>query len=80
VDEAVDMKDCDIYSYKSDLEDDPFGEEGSVWSFNYFFYNKKLKRLLYLCCQAISRQAHDSDSTSDFEDNYDYVAGSLEDV
>ena len=30
-------------SYKSDMESDPFGEKGSVWSFNYFFYNKKLK-------------------------------------
>jgi hypothetical protein len=34
-------------SYKSDLESDPFGEKGSVWSFNYFFYNQKLKRILY---------------------------------
>ena len=25
------------------MESDPFGEKGSVWSFNYFFYNKKLK-------------------------------------
>ena len=30
-------------SYKSDMESDPFGEKGSVWSFNYFFYNRKLK-------------------------------------
>jgi hypothetical protein len=37
-------------SYKSDLESDPFGEKGSVWSFNYFFYNKKLKRILYFRC------------------------------
>jgi hypothetical protein len=22
------------------MEGDPFGEKGSVWSFNYFFYNK----------------------------------------
>ena len=39
--------DCTLRSYKSDLESDPFGEKGSVWSFNYFFYNKKLKRILY---------------------------------
>lgn len=51
MDEAIDLKDCDVYSYKSDLDSDPFGEEGSVWSFNYFFYNKKLKRILYFCCQ-----------------------------
>lgn len=29
-----------LRSYKSDMETDPFGEKGSVWSFNYFFYNK----------------------------------------
>lgn len=34
-------------SYKSNLENDPFGEKGSVWSFNYFFYNKRLKRIVY---------------------------------
>ena len=25
MDEAVTLKDCDVYSYKSDGEDDPFG-------------------------------------------------------
>lgn len=57
VDEAVDLKDCDVYSYQSDLESDPFGEEGSIWSFNYFFYNRKLKRILYLSCRGISKTA-----------------------
>lgn len=33
---------CDICSYKPDLDSDPFGEEGSLLSFNYFFYNKHL--------------------------------------
>ena len=27
MDEAVTLKDCDVYSYKSDGEDDPFGVE-----------------------------------------------------
>lgn len=36
-----------LSSYKSDHESDPFGEKGSIWSFNYFFYNRKLKRILY---------------------------------
>jgi len=77
VDEAVDLKDCDVYSYKTDLESDPFGEDGSVWSFNYFFYNRKLKRLLYLCCQGIPRHAAESDSTSEFGEP-DYVAGTID--
>lgn len=48
IDESIVLTDTDIYSYKSDLESDPFGEKGSVWSFNYFFYNRKLKRIVYL--------------------------------
>ena len=46
VDEVISMYECDIYSYNPD-ESDPFGEDGYIWSFNYFFYNKKLKRILY---------------------------------
>lgn len=46
-----------MYSYQSDLENDPFGEKGNIWSFNYFFYNKKLKRIVYLSCRGISKKA-----------------------
>ena len=57
VDEAVELKECDVYSYQSDHENDPFGEKGSVWSFNYFFYNKKQKRILYFSCRGVSKSA-----------------------
>jgi hypothetical protein len=33
---------------------DPFGEDGSLWSFNYFFYNKKMKRIVLFTCRALS--------------------------
>lgn len=33
------------------------GEHASVWSFNYFFYNKKMKRILYLSCRAMSKSS-----------------------
>ncbi|KAB0396448.1 hypothetical protein E2I00_012092, partial [Balaenoptera physalus] len=46
VDEEICLAECDIYSYNPDLDSDPFGEDGSLWSFNYFFYNKRLKRIL----------------------------------
>ena len=36
------------------------GEKGSVWSFNYFFYNKKLKKILYFSCRGRSKTAADS--------------------
>ncbi|CAB1340722.1 unnamed protein product [Coregonus sp. 'balchen'] len=40
--------------YNPDLDSDPFGEEGSLWSFNYFFYNKKLKRIVFFTCRSVS--------------------------
>ena len=39
-------------SYNSDFSDS-YGEEGALWSFNYFFYNKKLKRIVFFTCQAL---------------------------
>lgn len=53
VDEEIEMKECDIYSYNPDLGSDPFGEDGCQWSFNYFIYNKKLKRIVFFTCRAI---------------------------
>lgn len=54
IDEEISLAECDIYSYNADLTSDPYGEEGSIWSFNYFFYNKKLKRLVFFTCKATS--------------------------
>lgn len=41
------------FSYNPDLDSDPFGEDGSLWSFNYFFYNKRLKRIVFFSCRSI---------------------------
>lgn len=57
----IQPEDCDIYSYNPDLESDPFGEDGILWSFNYFFYNKKMKRLVFFMCRAISYSVFDED-------------------
>jgi len=52
--EEINLVDCDIYSYNPDLTSDPFSEDGSLWSFNYFFFNKKLKRIVLFTCRALS--------------------------
>nr|3NR5_A Chain A, Repressor of RNA polymerase III transcription MAF1 homolog [Homo sapiens] len=52
VDEEICLAECDIYSYNPDLDSDPFGEDGSLWSFNYFFYNKRLKRIVFFSCRS----------------------------
>ncbi|XP_043284082.1 repressor of RNA polymerase III transcription MAF1 homolog isoform X1 [Venturia canescens] len=54
VEDEISMNECDIYSYNPDLASDPFGEDGCLWSFNYFFYNKKLKRIVFFTCRAIN--------------------------
>ncbi|XP_033754128.1 repressor of RNA polymerase III transcription MAF1 homolog [Pecten maximus] len=61
VDAEIGLQECDIYSYNPDLSSDPYGEEGCIWSFNYFFYNKKLKRIVFFTCRSSSVSAQ-SDS------------------
>lgn len=81
IDEEIALRDCDIYSYNPDLTSDPFAEEGCLWSFNYFFYNKKLKRLVFFSCRASSvnrlRSVGDDDNASDevmmFDDDEEAV-------
>ena len=43
-----------MYSYNPDLDSDPYGDEGCLWSFNFFFYNIKMKRILFFSCKAQS--------------------------
>lgn len=58
-------KDCEMYSYVSDKEnEDPFNEN-ALWSFNYFFYNKQLKKILYFTCICKSAIYCGTDTISD---------------
>lgn len=51
-------------SYMPDADlDNPYTEEGCVWSFNYLFYNKHLKRILFISCICMSRR--DCDMSAD---------------
>ncbi|KAK6622931.1 hypothetical protein RUM43_008783 [Polyplax serrata] len=73
IDDEIQLSQCDIYSYNPDLSSDPFGEDGCLWSFNYFFYNKKLKRIVLLTCRAINpNYSIDSGVSSDFAMDEDY--------
>ncbi|KAE8745722.1 hypothetical protein FOCC_FOCC007606 [Frankliniella occidentalis] len=67
VEDEISMGDCDIYSYNPDLASDPFGEDGCLWSFNYFLYNKNMKRIVFFTCRAINPMyTFDSGVGSDF--------------
>lgn len=54
IDDEICLQDCQIYSYNPDMESDPFGEEGCLWSFNYLFFNKQMKRIVFFKCYGSS--------------------------
>lgn len=49
VGEVINLQECEVYSYLPDLDSDPLSD-GILWSFNYFFYNKAQKKILYFTC------------------------------
>eukprot|EP01118_Nematostelium_gracile_P013730 TRINITY_DN5219_c0_g1_i2.p1 TRINITY_DN5219_c0_g1~~TRINITY_DN5219_c0_g1_i2.p1 ORF type:complete len:120 (-),score=27.46 TRINITY_DN5219_c0_g1_i2:9-368(-) len=51
----MNLRECDIYSFIPDEDSDPYAEPGNIWSFNYFFYNKKLKRILLFSSHLVSK-------------------------
>jgi hypothetical protein len=40
---------------------DSTGEQATVWTFNFFFYNKKMKRILYIGVKAFTKSAADDE-------------------
>ena len=57
IDKEMDLKICDIYCYSP--EEDPYdGDEGAIWSYNYFFFNKERKRVCYIYLRGLSIISH----------------------
>ncbi|KAL2038199.1 hypothetical protein N7G274_009147 [Stereocaulon virgatum] len=53
IDKEMSLKECSIYCYSP--EEDSFdGEEGALWSMNYFFFNKTKKRVCYIYLRGLS--------------------------
>ncbi|KAG0622436.1 hypothetical protein M758_3G097400 [Ceratodon purpureus] len=71
IDEVMNLEECEVYSYSPDAEGDPFADTGSIWSFNYFFYNKKQKRVLYFSSRCASKQSMVSFSSDDGSGEWD---------
>lgn len=76
LDSAICLRECEIYSYNPDQTSDPYSEDGCLWSFNYFFYNSRLKRIVFFTMRSVSQYCatpHDTgmigDSCMDFEDD-----------
>ncbi|XP_010247334.1 PREDICTED: repressor of RNA polymerase III transcription MAF1 homolog [Nelumbo nucifera] len=71
LDEVVKLAECEIYSYNPDSDGDPFLERGAIWSFNFFFYNRKLKRVVSFRCCCLSNLVADGFLTDDLSDEED---------
>ena len=54
INKAIQVRDCQVYSYLP-ADGDPFCGDGVMWSFNYFFYNNDLNRILCFSCTAQSK-------------------------
>eukprot|EP00741_Cyanophora_paradoxa_P003846 tig00000718_g3740.t1 len=65
--EVIQPDECSIYSYLPDLDSDPLSE-GKLWSFNYFFYNKRKRKVIFFTCTSKSKLAPNSDAEESTED------------
>jgi AP-1 complex subunit sigma 1/2 len=52
VDSEMDMANCEYYVWEP--SDDPFADDGAIWSHHFFLYNKEKKRVCYFYLRGIS--------------------------
>lgn len=52
LDSEMDMDRCEYYSWQPD--EDPFADDGAIWSYHYFLYNKERKRVCYFYLRGVS--------------------------
>ncbi|KAJ1676030.1 RNA polymerase III-inhibiting protein maf1 [Spiromyces aspiralis] len=69
IDREIDLSDCEVYTYEPDSDSDPFADEGSIMSMYYFFFNKRLKRIVFFSCRCISDIRQTSEYPSEVEDD-----------
>ncbi|KAE8450741.1 hypothetical protein EG329_005654 [Mollisiaceae sp. DMI_Dod_QoI] len=57
IDKEMTLKECTVYCWAP--TDEPFEEdEGAIWSLNYFFFNKELKRVAYFYVRGVPVMTH----------------------
>ena len=52
INSEIEIAECELFSFNADADCEPFNEDGSLWSFTFFFYNKRLNRIVFLFCQS----------------------------
>lgn len=82
IDAEMNLKNCKVFSYRP--EDDPFGEEGALWTVNYFFVSKERKRVCYVYLHAFAYGGEEEDERKsvwgDLEYNEEDLVYPMEDV
>ncbi|XP_059316823.1 uncharacterized protein LOC132067571 isoform X1 [Lycium ferocissimum] len=71
LDEVVKVAECEIYTYNPEADADPFLERGAIWSYHFFFYNRRLKRVVsfrFSCVSNLVGEGHLLDDSSYDED------------
>ena len=53
LEETVTLHECEIYKYEPDEESDL--NLGKLWTVNYFFFNRKMKKMVLLTAEAVSK-------------------------
>jgi len=57
IDKEMTLEECVVYCWAP--PDEPFdGDEGSIWSLNYFFFNKERKRVAYIYVRGVPVMSH----------------------
>ncbi|XP_059316824.1 uncharacterized protein LOC132067571 isoform X2 [Lycium ferocissimum] len=71
LDEVVKVAECEIYTYNPEADADPFLERGAIWSYHFFFYNRRLKRVVsfrFSCVSNLVGEGHLLDDSTYDED------------
>ncbi|KAJ3316339.1 RNA polymerase III-inhibiting protein maf1 [Blyttiomyces sp. JEL0837] len=81
IDEVVQLDECDFYSFNPDPDIEPDSEEGNLWSFYFFFFNRKLKRMVFFTSRAVSFMApvqpEEAEMTGDLEMESSYYGSEM---
>jgi hypothetical protein len=57
IDKEMTLKECTVYCWSPE-ESEWDGEQGSIWSLHYFFFNKARKRVAYIYIRGIPVMTH----------------------
>ncbi|CAG5096030.1 Oidioi.mRNA.OKI2018_I69.XSR.g14447.t1.cds [Oikopleura dioica] len=64
-------QECEIYSYNPDSSPE---EEPTIWSFQFFFFNKRLKRIVFFSARSVAAAFCVIDDNASDDESYEYAS------